>query len=241
MNKIKHIKIYKRDCSAIRILTVVIFLVIITSPKIYSQAQAQGFTSEGRTNLCTPHTNNIVDSPSTSSWANLSAPNDSASHHAELGALQKNDKTNLTSIKHKSIYPEVDAVVLVRNNSLQSEFIVNPGADIHHIMLTYNRARNIKIEDNYELILDTEFRRYSIHEPIAFQIINGKEVIIDTKYDLDIDGIVSFDINDFDKNLPLMIVPSVVQIDEFAKYNIQYNLKYLDNYMFDFVELQNIK
>ncbi len=62
----------------IRKITVFVLLATITLPKAYSQAQGQGSYSEGRKDHCQPHTNIKVDSPSTSSWANISAPKDSA-------------------------------------------------------------------------------------------------------------------------------------------------------------------
>ena len=268
-------------------LTVFIFLVI-TSPKIYSQAQAQGSLSEGRKDLCQPHTNKTVDSPSTSSWANISAPKGSANQYSELGALSNDSlyvhKSNLnvskkifpqaqdqrshtnkktdqcdsltnesidspsnyswanicapidsayqsaelgalqkfTSVKHEAIYTKVDAIVLIKNNSLKSEFVVNPGADMHHIMLTYNRARNITIKNSDELIHDSEFRQFVLYEPVALQIIEGENKIIKTNYEIDKDGIVSFDIAEYDKGRPLIIIPILNDVDEFAEYNIRY-------------------
>jgi len=272
----------------IRKLAIFVLLVTITSPKIYSQAQGQRSQFEGRKDLCQPHTNKTVDSPSTPTWANISAPLNSVIHHSELGALsndsiytnnkillaQQNiftqaqdqrshtfNKTDLcdslriesidspstptwanistpqdseiqhfesgalqkfTSVKHEEIYKKVDAVVLIKDSSLKSEFIANPGADLHHIMLVYNRARNITINNNEELISDSEFRRFVLYEPVALQIIDGENIIIDTSYEIDNDGIVSFDIAEYDKETPLIIIPTLNDINEFAEYNIKY-------------------
>lgn len=129
----------------------------------------------------------------------------------------------LRSITHKEIYSSVDAVVTVVDNSLKSEFIVNPQANLHHVLLAYNRARNITIDNGNELIHDSEFRRLVLFEPVTFQIIDGENIIIKTTYELDKDGIVSFDIADYDKDLPLIIMPILSDIDEFAEYNAQYN------------------
>jgi len=197
-------------------LMVIIFLVIITSPKIYSQAQEQRLLAEGRTNLCTPHTNKPVDSPSTLSWANLSAPTDSVVHHSEMGALQK-----FTSVKNEEIYIKVDAVVLIKENSLRSEFVIKPGAEMHHIMLTYNRARNIEVNNEKELVHDGEFRRYAMTEPIVYQLVGGDNKLISTEYEIDIDGIVNFNIDEFDKSQPIFIIPSTYNISDFAEYNFQ--------------------
>jgi len=271
-------------------LTVFVLLATIASPKAYSQAQGQGSSSEGRKDHCQPHTNTKVDSPSTSTWANISAPADSVIHHSELGALSNNslytndnnlielqnkfphaqdqrshtnNKTDLfdslriesidspsnyswanisapinsaihssesgalqkfTSVKHEEIYTKVDAVVLIKDSSLKSEFVVNPGADMHHIMLTYNRARNTVIKNSEELVHDGEFRRFALYDPITYQLVEGENKIIDAHYDIDKDGIVSFDIEEFDRSLPLFIVPSISEIDEFAEYNIQYDI-----------------
>jgi len=268
-------------------LTVFVLLATITSPKAYSQAQGQRSSSEGREDNCQPHTNTKVDSPSTSTWANISAPIDSAIHHSELGALSNNslytsnnlielqnqfphaqdqrshtnNKTDLfdslriksidspsnyswanisapinsvinhselgalqkfTSVKYEEIYTMVDAVVLIKDSSLKAEFVVNPGANMHHIMLTYNRARNTVIKNSEELVYDGEFRRFALYEPVTYQLIEGKNKIIDAYYDIDKDGIVSFDIDEFDRSLPLFIVPSVSEIAEFADFNAEY-------------------
>ena len=129
----------------------------------------------------------------------------------------------LKSITQKDIYPSVDAVVIVVENSLKSEFVVNPQANLHHVLLAYNRARNITIDNSNELVHDGEFRRFVLFEPVTFQIIDGENIIIKTTYELDKDGIVSFDIADYDKDLPLIIMPILSDIDEFAEYNAQYN------------------
>jgi len=205
-------------------LTVFALLVTITSPKIYSQAQGQASYLEGRKDHCQPHTNTKVDSPSTSTWVKISAPLYSAVHSSELGAHQK-----FTSVKHEEIYTKVDAVVFINNSSLKSEFIANPGADLHHIMLIYNRARNITINNNEELIHDSEFRRFVLREPVTLQIIDGENKIIDTSYDIDKDGIVSFDIAEYDKEAALIIIPTLNDINEFAEYNKKYE-KNIQNY-----------
>ena len=65
------------------------YLLPTVSPKVYSQAQEQGnFTSHTNNtiHLCEPHTNTIVDSPSTITWANLSAPIESVLQQTGLGA-----------------------------------------------------------------------------------------------------------------------------------------------------------
>ena len=51
--------------------------------------------------------------------------------------------------------------------------------------------------------------------------------MINTDYEIDNDGIVSFDIGDYNKELPLIIVPSISDINDFA----DYNAKYFDNSM----------
>ena len=216
----------EKNYTIIRKLTVFALLVTITSPKIYSQAQGQASYLEGRKDHCQPHTNTKVDSPSTPTWVNISAPIDSAVHSSELGAHQK-----FTSVKHEEIYTKVDAVVFINNSSLKSEFIANPGADLHHIMLIYNRARNITINNNEELIHDSEFRRFVLHEPVALQIIDGVNKIIETSYDIDKDGIVSFDIDEYEKSLPLIIVPTIGEIEEFAEYNKIYDYTVMNEFV----------
>ena len=59
--------------------------------------------------------------------------------------------------------------------------------------------------------------------------------IINTHYDIDSDGIVSFDIEEFDRSLPLFIVPSTNEITEFAEYNKKY---YENDDMIELVELR---
>ena len=58
--------------------------------KIYSEAQVQRLKNPRISNtsdFCKPHTNTIVDSPSTLTWAYLSAPVKSVLHQSALGAL----------------------------------------------------------------------------------------------------------------------------------------------------------
>ena len=231
--------------------------------KIYSEAQVQRLKNPRISNtsdFCKPHTNTRVDSPSTYTWANLSAPVKPEPHRSGLGAQSDSfliqGKTeilniattndykipNLTSIKQKGIYPMVDAVVLTKENSLKSEFIVNSGAEMHHLLLAYNRARNAMVHNDGELVHDSEFRRFVLNDPVVFQIIGGETTIIRSTYGIDSNGIVSFDIDEYDKSLPLIIVPTIGEIDEFADYNKRYeqNIQKFNKYELEEFVLQTV-
>jgi len=72
-------------------------LIVLTTTKIFSQAQGQELSSEGRSNFCTPHTNKI-DSPSIPTWANLGAPKESDFHRSYFGAPHNYEITKLTNV-----------------------------------------------------------------------------------------------------------------------------------------------
>lgn len=100
------------------------------------------------------------------------------------------DVGSYESIKYKNIYNNIDLVFYHLPTGIKYDFILHKGANIGDIKINYIGAKDIILE-NGKIIIKTDFK--DLEEEIPLSFINGnKTEIVDVKYSLDQDGIISF-------------------------------------------------
>ncbi len=107
-------------------------------------------------------------------------------------------------IIYQNIYPDIDWVLYIKDNKLEHDFVVHPGADRKKIQLVYNGATSLSIQKDGSLIAQTPFGSISEQKPYAFQQENKQEVA--THYQLR-DNTLSFTTGGY--NGTLVIDPGV--------------------------------
>ncbi len=107
----------------------------------------------------------------------------------------------------KEVYKGIDfKIYFNENNELKYDFIVAPKADPSKIMLTYTYSNPLIINGNGEAIAENLLGTIIEKKPVGYQ--NNKIVDIDWK--LSDNYTLTFNIKQYDKNLPLIIDPFLI-------------------------------
>ena len=86
------------------------------------------------------------------------------------GQLQKEiSAASYNKITYKNIYPNIDWVLLVRNNQVEYEFVVRPGGNPSDIKLKYSGATSLKLNKDGSLLATTPMGTVTEAAPVSFQ------------------------------------------------------------------------
>ena len=108
---------------------------------------------------------------------------------------------------YRDIYPGVDIEYTFHEKSgIKYDLIVHPGADISKIKLKYSGAKNISLDDENNVLIQTAAGNIIDHAPVSFQGSGGKK--IQTKFILT-GSMLSFVVDDYDEKQTLTIDPWV--------------------------------
>ena len=112
-------------------------------------------------------------------------------------------------VNYLALYQAIDLRFFTQKDRLKYEFVVAAGGNPAQIQLKYEGADKIQIAENGDLEIETSVHTFGEKKPYCYQIINGIKVEIPSKFVLK-DNIVSFNLQQYDKNLPLVIDPQLV-------------------------------
>lgn len=111
---------------------------------------------------------------------------------------------------YRSFYKGIDLKVYSEGVNVKYDFVVAPGADPQVIAFAYNGFETLAIDDEGDLIVHTSVSSMREKKPVAFQIIDGKKVIIPCMYSLK-NGQVKFSFpNGYDQCHELVIDPLLI-------------------------------
>lgn len=117
----------------------------------------------------------------------------------------RRDLQTFSGIEYRGLYPGIDARYLGTGRTLKSEFHVAPGADPALIRMDYGRDAEVQLAADGTLIVKTggvEFRE------AAPEVYSGKREIAG-RYLLLGEGVVGFELGDYDPAIPLIIDPVI--------------------------------
>ena len=96
-----------------------------------------------------------------------------------------NPKNWVSGIKHyknagyENIYPNIDLAFYGKQNRIEYDFIIRPGANYKKIRLDYKGMKKINIDQDGNLILHTGMGDLIQHAPYAYQLVDGHEVRVE--------------------------------------------------------------
>src|SRR3989304_2637034 len=88
-------------------------------------------------------------------------------------------------------------------------FTVSPGADVKDIRINVEGARNLKVSDNGELLVEGESGTVKYSKPMGFQEKEGKRKDVSISYNMIDKNTYGFKPGDYDTALPLIIDPAI--------------------------------
>jgi len=114
------------------------------------------------------------------------------------------DVNSYKSIRIINLYPGISIRWYQGKDGLEYDFEVSPGADISNIQLKINGAKSFKILKDGNIEINTPFGNLIKKNPVAIQA-GGK---LNAQWKIK-DNILSINIENYDKNLPLIIDPVI--------------------------------
>ncbi len=112
---------------------------------------------------------------------------------------------NLVSLGE--VYKGVELKLKAHGNNVEKLFFVKPGSEVSQIKLKIDGAKNLKIDKQGHLEVETQLGIVKFTKPVAFQEINGKKVKVAVEYQLLSKNSYSFKVGKYNKNKELIIDP----------------------------------
>jgi hypothetical protein len=112
-------------------------------------------------------------------------------------------------VYYENVYPGIDLAYYGRRNSLEFDFIIAPGSDPAAIRLAFRGARNLEIDDTGSLHVGSSLNSVIIHKPVAYQQENGIRHVVGSRFVINAQHNVGFEVGDYDHSRELVIDPSI--------------------------------
>ncbi|MEO8146344.1 MAG: T9SS type A sorting domain-containing protein [Bacteroidia bacterium] len=113
-----------------------------------------------------------------------------------------------SQLQYTSIYKNIDLHFYGSGNNLKYDYIVHHGGDIKSIRAYYEGIKNLSVNADGELEVETEWNTQLQKTPLAWQLINGVKQFVNVNYKIINDTTFGFEaINGFNKNYDLIIDP----------------------------------
>lgn len=113
-------------------------------------------------------------------------------------------------VVYHDVYPGIDVVYYGNQQQLEYDFVVAPGADPNAIVLDFQGADQMTLNDQGALVLHTAGGDVLEQAPNVYQQVNGVRTLISGSYNILNDHQVAINLGAYDKSEPLVIDPSLV-------------------------------
>src|SRR5215212_3708343 len=110
-------------------------------------------------------------------------------------------------VKYQDVYPGIDLVYYGSQGDLEYDFIVAPNADPRQIRLSVEGAKKLSVDTNGDLLIKSGDIAIKQHKPRVYQEIEGKQLEIASRYTLDQNREVAFELGSYDATRELTIDP----------------------------------
>jgi photosystem II stability/assembly factor-like uncharacterized protein len=114
---------------------------------------------------------------------------------------------NFSRIEYTDVYPGVSLVYYGNRQKLEFDFVIKPQADPGRLRMRFDRTQAISLDPGGNLILRTDGRELSMGKPFVYQDIDRQRREINAGFKITSDRDVSFEVAEYDHNLPLVIDP----------------------------------
>ncbi len=132
--------------------------------------------------------------------ANYFIGNDPAKWHSNIPTYAQ--------VRYSSVYPGIDLVYYGNQRQLEYDFVVAPGADPAVIALRFQGAKNVHLQGNGDLAVNTEDDQIIFEKPVVYQASapGGGRRLVEGRFKV-VHNRVSFALGSYDRTQPLVIDP----------------------------------
>lgn len=114
---------------------------------------------------------------------------------------------NYAKVEYEDIYPGINAVYYGNQKQLEYDFVVAPFANPDVIKVAFSGAKDLRLDENKDLILTTAIGEFRQHKPRIYQVTETGEQEISGSFIINKKQEVGFEIGSYDKSKPLVIDP----------------------------------
>jgi hypothetical protein len=119
----------------------------------------------------------------------------------------RTDIPSYEAVRYQDIYPGVDLLFYGREQRLEYDFIIAPGANPQAIALRIAGVRQLKIDSRGDVVMSVGGGQVALRKPSIYQEINGQRRKIAGNYVLANDRQIRFSVAAYDRTQPLTIDP----------------------------------
>ncbi len=112
-----------------------------------------------------------------------------------------------SSVRAASVWKGVDLVVYGRQKRLEYDFVVSPGADTRNIRMQFGKSWHASVQDSGDLEITDGVASIRQEKPVAWQEIAGNRVEVASRFRMNGDGSVGFEVGDYNRSSALVIDP----------------------------------
>ena len=114
-------------------------------------------------------------------------------------------------VRYEEVYPGIDVIYYSNNDGeIEYDFVVEPGADPGVITLEFDGIQSKSVDGEGNLLLESEFGTLLQRQPVVWQEIGEGRNELEGRYVVGDDGRVEFEIEDFRRDVSLVIDPVLV-------------------------------
>jgi hypothetical protein len=116
---------------------------------------------------------------------------------------------NFGKVEYQDVYPGIDLLYHGNQGQLEYDFAVAPGADPGAIRLAIRGAESVWLDGQGDLVLHTGGGDVIEQAPVAYQLVNGTRQVVASRFVLEGDNQVGFQLGAYDPRRPLVIDPTL--------------------------------
>lgn len=142
------------------------------------------------------------------------------------GKKKENWKTGIPTfeaVEYKEIYHAIDLRVYGVEKQIEYDWIVNPGGDPGEICFYYKQVKGTRLDDQGNLVVETQLGELVHKRPVAYQEIGGARVKVAADFKKINTNIFGIEVGPYDKKQRLVIDPVVVAYSTFLGGNLEDN------------------
>jgi hypothetical protein len=122
----------------------------------------------------------------------------------------KKDIASFASLVYSKLYSNIDLIYYNTSNGIKSDFVIHPGGNYSDIILKYIGVKDMYINSEGALKINTDPGEITEHIPEAYQIINGNKVLVKVNFRLTNENIVKFEVEKYNPAFDLVIDPQLI-------------------------------
>ncbi len=113
-------------------------------------------------------------------------------------------------VRYKNVYPGIDLVYYGNHRRLEYDFVISPGADPSKIQFKILGAKQIDLDADGNLVLQTTSGPLHFASPAIYLESNGTRIPVSGAYAVKDATHIGFQVNPYDQSKPLVIDPLLI-------------------------------